>query len=102
MSHQQASLRYLQPHLTPRQLLIGASIVEPAAFTAAPATMTAINLARAYYIEATLFNDTISARDNPFPSYDTNNRVWFASLLTEAGDHLEVAASDDGDLTLYG
>ena len=97
-----ASLRYLQPHLTPRALLIGASVIEPAAFAPAPMTTIAINLARSYYIEAKLFGDDISAKDNPFSIADHNHRVWFASLLTEAGDHLEVAASDDGDLTIYG
>lgn len=79
-------------------------LAEPVAFEAPPAIRCAADIARNYYINSLRHGRHISAHANPYQPGTRHHEVWFAALLTEASDHLDLLAADRaaGSFTIHG
>lgn len=75
---------------------------EPVMFEAPASIRCAADVARNYYINCLRHGRTFTAHANPYEPSSREHEVWFAALLTEASDHLDVIAYRDGDLTIHG
>lgn len=80
------------------------SLREPVMFEAPASIRCAADIGRNYYINQLRHNRPITAHANPYPDGTREHEVWFAALLTEASDLLEILAGNNaaGSFTCFG